>query len=206
MQSNHSGADTVINHSIYDLHVAIGIRIAHLVLIVEAVRPEVAATAGDGGAVAVKGLQERQGGGPVAVGAVGVEAGGEADAEGVGDLVQGGALRHVGAVGAEADVAVGAAVGGGDARVVFDGYGLGGLGGQRRVARDGGVHGRRDLGVGVRLVRARARGLGNGVRELGRGEAAKGNAEEERGELHLGLVEGCSVLGYAQRMRVCECG
>lgn len=144
-----SAADTVLDHGIQDLHVAVGTGVAHLRLVVQAVRPEVRAAAADGGARAVEGPQQRQGLGPVARGAVGVEGGRGADAEGVRDLVQGGALRHVAPAGPEADVAVDVAVGGGHARVVLDGDLLGGLGAQRDVARDGGVHGRGDLGVGV---------------------------------------------------------
>lgn len=161
------------------------IRVAHLALVVEPIRPEVAAPAADGRRGPVKGAHQRQGGGPGLGGAVAVERVRLADAQRVRDLVERHPLRHVAAVLAEAYVAVDVAVGRRHGRVVLDRQGLGRLGRQGRVPRDGRVHGRGDLGVGVCLVRRGARGLPDGVRELCRREEAEGGAEEDVEQLHF---------------------
>lgn len=130
----------------------IRIRIVHLVLKVQPVRPKVTATTTKLCITPIKRLQQRRRCRPVIGIAIIRKRRRRAHAQCVRNLVERCPLRHVRAIRAKADIAVATAVGGRDARVVFDCEGLGGLGAQGLVPCDGGVHGGGYLGVGICLV------------------------------------------------------
>ena len=84
----------------------IRIRLAPLGIIIQPIRPNMAAPTVNHRAGTIPTPQQRQRGPPVPGCALGVERVGLPDAQGVADFVHGGALVHVGPVGAEAEVAV----------------------------------------------------------------------------------------------------
>lgn len=145
-------------HSVNQLNMAVPIRLAPLGLVVQAVRPEMPASAVNLGTSAVPRSKKRRRRWPVVRGALLIEGRRLAHTERVRDLVHGRALRHVGPVRAEPEVPVVVGLGRGHAGRVVDADGLASV----RVAgvpRDGLLHSRLDLSVRIRLVARRVGGF-----------------------------------------------
>ena len=157
--------------------VAVGL--APLVVVVQPIRPDVAPSAVDLGALAVPRLEQRSGLGPVVGRAPRVERLCRADAEGVGDLVERGPLVHVRPVGSEPDVSVEVAVGRLNAGDVLGRDLLVGAGGEPVVAGHRQLDGRLDAGVGVGLVRG---WVGTLLDPVGDGRRADGGVHPRHGE------------------------
>lgn len=186
---------TIHNHSIYNIHMPIRIRITHLTLIIQPIRPKVTPPTRNRSICPIKRLQQRQRRRPIIRITMLRKRRRRAHTKRVRNLMQRRPFCHVRPVAAKADIAVAAAVGGGHACVVFDGDGFGGFGTLGVVSRDGGVHGGGYLGVGVVFVVGGAGGFCDGVGELGRGEAGGCCREEEGGKVHVCLRWlGCKVF------------
>lgn len=152
-----SVSHAISKHSVDQLSMAVSILLAPLVLKVETIGPEVATSAADLSILPVPLLQERVRRGPVARRALGVEGGRLAHAERVRDLVHRRALRHVGPVRAESEIAVVVRLGRGNPGRVGDPDGLVGVC-EAFVPLDRGRHGLLDAIVCVGFVRARTPG------------------------------------------------
>lgn len=165
----------------------IGIRITHLILVIQPIRPKVVPTTGNLGITPIKRLQQRRRRRPVVRSATVFPRGRRAHAKGMRNLMQRRPFRHVGPVRPKADVAVAAAVRGRHARVVLDRDGFGRLGALGLVPCNGGVHGRGYLCVGIGLVIGGTGGFLEGVCELCGGQARGSESEEDPGKVHVGF-------------------
>lgn len=189
------------NHSIDKLHMPIRIRLTPFSIIIQPIRPNMAPPTVDHRTGAIPAPQQRQRRPPVPRRALGIESVSLANAQGVADFVHGGALVHVGSVGAEAEVAVKAknsirncttgkslrvcllGFSGGHARYIGDADVLS-SGAEAVVARDGEAHGGFDFGVGIALVGAGVGYFGKGPCECALHTGCAGQDGEEDRELH----------------------
>lgn len=128
------------------------IRITHLTLKIQPIRPKMAPSTTNRRTRPIKRLKQRRGRRPIIRVTPFRETGRRADTQRMRDLVQGRPLGHVRAVGTEADIPARTPVRGRHAGVVLDRQGLCGVGLVGFVSGNGGVHCGLDLCVGVGLV------------------------------------------------------
>lgn len=147
-----STSHAVLDHSIHQETVSLGILIAPLIVVVQAIRPHVLAAAVNHRPLSVPAAKERKRSRPVPRCAIGIEAATETNTQCVRDFVEGSPFRHVAAVRPETKVTVCVGLGGGDAWVVADVDRLCSIA-ETVVPVCGCCHGSFDACVGIELVR-----------------------------------------------------
>lgn len=140
---------------------AIGIRLTPLIVIVQAIRPDVSSSTVDLRTGSIPRLEQSGRARPVVRRAPLVECSSLANAQCVRDLVHGCTFIHVGTIRTKPEVAVEVGLGGGHAWLVVDADGLVGAG-VAVVAGDGETHGRIYAVVRVLLVGGGIAGSDNG--------------------------------------------